>query len=55
MTKWFSPSARIPQSCWKIVKREDHVVTAHKAEDFDIGVSSQESFFQLMNALNYKE
>ena len=45
----------IPQSCWKIVKREDHVVTAHNAADFDIGVSSQESFFQLMNALNYKE
>lgn len=45
----------IPQSCWKIVRRQGSVISALAAKDLDIGVSSQESFFQLMNVLNYKE
>ncbi len=43
----------IPQSCWKIVQRKGSVISVFSAKDLDIGVSSQESFFQLMNALNF--
>lgn len=43
----------IPSSCWKVVRRKGAVITAVPAQDLDIGVSSQESFFQLMNALNF--